>query len=58
MKGTRNAYRILVKKLECKRTHGNYRYRCEDTIKMDLQEMRWGSVDYVHLASDRSSDFL
>ena len=29
------------------------RLRCEDDIKMDLQEVEWGSMDLMDLAEDR-----
>jgi hypothetical protein len=38
----RNAYRILVGKLEGKRPLGRPRRRCEDNIRMDLREIAWG----------------
>jgi hypothetical protein len=39
----RGAYRVLVGKDEGKRPLGRSRYRWEDNIKMDLQEVGWGS---------------
>jgi len=38
----RGVYRVLVGKLEGKRTLGRPRRRWDDNIKMDLQEVRWG----------------
>jgi len=38
----RGAYRVLVGKPEGKRPLGRPRYRWEDIIAMDLQEMRRG----------------
>jgi hypothetical protein len=38
---TRNAYRILVGKLEGKRLLGRPRRRWVDNIKMDLREIGW-----------------
>jgi hypothetical protein len=38
----RGAYRILVGILEGRRPLGRPRRRCEDTIKMDMQEVGWG----------------
>jgi hypothetical protein len=38
---TRNAYRILVRKLEGKRPLGRPRRRWVDNIKMDLREIGW-----------------
>jgi len=48
-------YRVLVRKLEGKRPLGRPRPRCEDNIKMDLQEVRCGDMDWIELAqnSDR-----
>jgi hypothetical protein len=31
------------------------RRRCEDGIKMDLREVGWGGVEWIHLAQDRDS---
>ena len=39
----RYVYRVLVLKSEGKRSLGRPRHRWEDTIKMDLQEVRWGA---------------
>jgi hypothetical protein len=41
----RNAYRILVGKLEGKRPLGRPRRRWEDNIRMDLREIGWGGMD-------------
>jgi hypothetical protein len=49
----RNAYRLLVGKLEGKRPLGRPRHRWVDTIKMDLLGIGWGSVDWIGLAQDR-----
>jgi hypothetical protein len=44
MNGERNnAYRIL----------GRPRHRWVDNIKMDLREIEWDSVDWIHMAQDR-----
>jgi len=40
----RGAYRVLVGKLEGKRPLGRPRHRWEVYIKMDLQEVGWGTV--------------
>jgi len=37
----RGAYRVLVGRPEGKRTLGRPKYRWEDNIKMDLQEVGW-----------------
>jgi hypothetical protein len=51
----RNAYRILVGKLEGKRPLGRPRRRCVDNIKRDLREIRVGrdGMDWNDLAQDR-----
>ena len=49
----RGAYRILVGKPEGKRPLGRPRRRWVDNIRMDLQEMGCGHVDWIGLAQDR-----
>jgi len=49
----RGVYRVLVGKPEGKRPLGRPRHRWEDNIKMDLQEVRCGGVDWIELAQDR-----
>jgi len=49
----RGVYRVLVGKSEGKRPLGRPRRRCEDNIKMDLQEVGYGVVDWIELAQDR-----
>jgi hypothetical protein len=49
----RNAYRILVGKLEGKRPLGRPRRRWVDNIKMDLREIEWDSMYWIDLAQDR-----
>jgi hypothetical protein len=49
----RNACIILVAKPERNRPLGNPRCRWEDNIRMDLMEMGWEGVDWMHLAKDR-----
>jgi hypothetical protein len=46
----RGVYRILVTKPEGKRPLGRPRRRWEDNIKMDLQGMGCGGVDWIVLA--------
>jgi len=46
-------YRVLVGKPEGKRSLGRPRRRWEDNIKMDLQEVRCGHMDWIELAQDR-----
>ena len=45
----RGVYRVLVGKPEEKRP----RHRWEDNIKMDLQEVGCGGMDWTELAKDR-----
>ena len=49
----RGVHRVLVGKPEGKRTLGRPRHRCEDNIKMDLQEVGGGCGDWMELAQDR-----
>jgi len=47
------AYRFLVGKPEGKRTPVRSRRRWEDNIKIDLQELGCGYMDWIGLAQDR-----
>jgi len=47
-------YRVLVGKPEGKRLLWRPRHRWEDNIKMDLQEVRCGGMDWIELAQDRN----
>ena len=49
----RGLYRILVGKPEGKRPHARPRRRWEDNIKMDLQEVGFGGIDWIEMALDR-----
>ena len=49
----RGVYRVSVGKPEGKRPLGKSRHRWEDKIKMDLQEVGCGSMDWMELAQDR-----
>jgi len=51
----RGIYRVLVGKTDGNRTLGRPRRRWEDNIKMDLQEVGCGGVDWIDLAQDRDS---
>jgi hypothetical protein len=48
-----NAFKILVTNIEGKRLPGTLRYRWEDNIKLDVGEIGWEGVDWVHVAQDR-----
>ena len=45
--------RVLVGKSEGKRPLGRPRLSWEDNIKMDLQEVECGGVNWIELAQDR-----
>ena len=48
-------YRVLVGKPEGRRPLGRTRRRWVDSIRMDLQEVGCGYMDWVGLAQDRDS---
>ena len=45
--------KVLVGKREGKRPLGRHRRRWVDNIRMDLQEVRCGCMDWIGLAQDR-----
>jgi hypothetical protein len=49
----RDVSRVLVGKPEGKRPLGRPRRRWEDGLKMDLREIGWGCVEWIHLGKDR-----
>ena len=49
----RGVYRVLVGKPEGKRPMGRPRRRWVDNIKMDLQEVECGYMDWIGLAQDK-----
>jgi hypothetical protein len=49
----RGAYNILVGRPEGRRSLGRTRRRWEDNIKMDLREIGFRGVDWIHWAQDR-----
>jgi len=48
-------YRVLVEKPEGKRPLGRPRRRWADNIKMDLQEVECGVMDWINLIEGRDS---
>ena len=53
MREGRGVYRILVGNHEGKRPLGRPKRRWEDNIKIDLQEVGCGGMDWIELAQDR-----
>jgi len=51
----RGVYRVLVWKPEGKRPLGRPRRRWENTVKMDLQEVGCGGMDWTELTQERNS---
>ena len=51
----RGVYRVLVGKPEGKRPLGRHRHRWENNIKMDLQDIGFGGMDWIELAQDGDS---
>jgi len=49
----RVVYRVLVGKPEGRRPLGRPRRRCVDNIRMNLQEVGCGYMDWIGLAQDR-----
>jgi len=49
----RNACKILVGKPERERPLGIPKHRWEDNFRMDLMDVRWGDMDWIHLDQDR-----
>jgi hypothetical protein len=49
----RDVYRVLVGKPDGKRPLGRPRHTWDDDIKMDLQKMGCGDMDWIGLAQDR-----
>jgi hypothetical protein len=48
----RNAYRILIGKAEGKRPLGRPRRRWVGNFRMDLREIGWDGMDWIHLPQD------
>jgi hypothetical protein len=49
----RNLYRVLVGKPEGKRPLGRQKRRWEDGIKIYLEDIDWGVVEWINLDQDR-----
>jgi len=49
----RRVYRVLVGEPEGRRSLRTHKLRREDNIKMDLQEVGRGGMDWIDLAQDR-----
>jgi hypothetical protein len=48
----RCAYRVLVGRREGRRTLGRPRLRWEYNIKIDLEGVRWGGINFIVLSQD------
>ena len=53
MEEGRGVHKVLVGKPEGRRSLGRPRRRWEDNIKMDLQEVGCGGMDWIEVAQDR-----
>jgi hypothetical protein len=53
MRERRGVYRVLVGKPEGKSPLGRPKHRWEDNIKMDLQEVGCGGMNWIELAQER-----
>jgi hypothetical protein len=49
----KGVYRVLVGKPEGKKLLGRPRHRWDENIKMDLQEVGCGGMDWIELTRDR-----
>ena len=52
--GGQDLYRVLMGKPEGKRTLGRPRCRWDDNIKIDIQDVGCGGMDWIELAQDRN----
>jgi hypothetical protein len=49
----RSACNNLVGKPESKRPFGRHRHRWKGNVRLDLREIGWEGMDWIHLAQDR-----
>jgi hypothetical protein len=49
----KNAYSILVREIEGKKTLKRPSHKWKDSNRMDLREIGWEDVDEIHLIQDR-----
>jgi len=49
----RGVYKVLVGRPEGMRPLGRPRHKCEDNIKMDLQEVGFEGMNWIELSQDR-----
>jgi hypothetical protein len=50
----RNAYKILIGNHEGKRPLGGSRHKREDNVRVNLREIDWEWVNWIHLAQVRN----
>jgi hypothetical protein len=50
MRTKRNTFRILLGKPKANIPPGRIRCRWDDNIRMDLPEIGWGGMDWIHLS--------
>jgi len=51
----RGEYRVLVGRSDGRIPHGSSRNRWKDNIKIDVEEVGWGGLNWIGLAQDRDS---
>jgi hypothetical protein len=50
--GREQTYKVLIGNFEKKIPLGIYRHRCKNNIKIDLNEIGWEGVYWIHLAQE------
>jgi hypothetical protein len=53
--GSRGVYWVVLGKPEENRSLGRPRPRWEDNIRMNIQEVGWGNMDWIDLAQNRDT---